>query len=148
MSENPKSASKGFWSKVLTGTFAFLLLAAVPALALPVLGADIFASGPAVVEVAQSPLTFDAPTTNLNKVTPTSSGSTEGLAAANPDAVLLTKWKDTFDLLTALQLGGSFDLFFFLIFEQILQQQFLLFTAILLAFENIILALLGQSPIM
>jgi len=106
MSEKTACPNKGIWSRVFAGAFAFALLAAVPVLALPVLGADLLSMAPAAGEVVQSPLTFDAPTTNLLKVKPAPSGSIEGLAAAKADAVLLSKWQYSYDLLTALALGG------------------------------------------
>lgn len=106
MSEKTTCPSKGIWSKVLAGAFAFAVLAAVPVLALPVLGADVFSLAPAAGEVVQNPLTFDAPTTKLLKLKPAPSASSKELAAANADALLLNKWKYSFDLLTALELGG------------------------------------------
>jgi len=106
MSEKTTCPSKGIGSRVVKGALAFVLLAAVPVLALPVLGADIFSLAPAAGDVVQSPLTFDAPTTNLLKVKPAPNEAAPGLATAKADAVLLSKWKYSYDLLTALELGG------------------------------------------
>jgi len=106
MSEKTTCPSKGIWSRVFAGAFAFAVLAAVPVLALPVLGADVFSLAPAAGDVVQNPLTFDAPMTNLLKVKPAPSASREGFAAAKADAVLLSQWRYSFDLLTALELGG------------------------------------------
>jgi len=105
MSEKTTCPSKCLWSRLFAGVFASVLLAAVPVLALLVLGADVYSLVPAAGEVVQSPLTFDAPTTNLLKLKPAQSGSGEGLAKANAEAVLLSKWKYSFDLFTTLN-GG------------------------------------------
>jgi hypothetical protein len=105
MSEKTTCPSKCIWSRLFTGVFAFVLLAAVPVLAVLVLGADVYSLVPAEEEPVQSPLTWDVPTTNLLKLKPAPNTGT--LALANADAVLLSKWKYSFDLSTALELGGA-----------------------------------------
>lgn len=157
MSETAKSPAKGFWSKAFGATFAFLLLAAVPALALPVLGADVFSSDPSSVEVSQSPLTFDAPATSLLKVTPVARGTQE--ASAQTDALVLAQWKNTDDLFDLLTQGNSTDtLTLILLLESIFTQQITLLetifaqelaliTALFTSFENTLLIILGKSPL-
>jgi len=92
---------------LFTGVFASVLLAAVPVLALLVLGADVYSLVPADGDLVQSPLTFDAPTTKLLKVKPAQTASGEGLAKANAEAVLLSKWKYSSDLFTMLDKGAG-----------------------------------------
>jgi hypothetical protein len=106
MSEKTTCPSKCHWSRLFTGVFASVLLAAVPVLALLVLGADVYSLVPADGDLVQSPLTFDAPTTKLLKVKPAQTASGEGLAKANVEAVLLSKWKYSSDLFTMLD-GGA-----------------------------------------
>jgi hypothetical protein len=142
MSEKTTCPSKCIWSRVFPGAIAFVLLAAVPVLALPVLGADVFSLTPAAGEVIQSPLTFDAPTTNLLKVKPAPGTAGEKLVGANADAVLLTKWKYSFDLLTALQLGESPTIIVINTGPSDLTQQLLLLTSLFALQDN----LLASAP--
>jgi hypothetical protein len=101
MSDIANSASKAVLSKWLARASALLLLVAVPVLALPVLGADLFSIPKTSAAVEQNPLTFDAPALTALKGK-LAEGSVAG--PARSDALMLTKWRSTFDL---------FDAFFF-----------------------------------
>ncbi len=107
MPQQTKDTSKVSWAKRAAGGIVFLLVAAVPALGLATLGPSSFSFrhqddyGPLVLradEVANGPLTFDAPTTALRTQKSREAQAAEvapaGWSAADrKEAILLTEWK-------------------------------------------------------
>lgn len=75
MQRNTIEAGKSPRMKFVLGALTVLVVAAVPALGLSVVGAELFAAGQpaetnAVAEVSNAPFTFDAPTVSLHKAKP------------------------------------------------------------------------------
>jgi hypothetical protein len=109
MQQNTTDSLPQRWTRRAFGACAFVLLAAVPALALTTLAPAGFALpplgdvGPGTAHaagVSQAPFTFDAPTVTLRRVRPgegqdAGSASGEGSVAAGKNPMVLADWQFT-----------------------------------------------------